>query len=194
MNVIKTQALQIIGTSHLRIYIVLMLGCLVHHAFASQPTVTAEEPKLRAVIVLGILRFTHWPEDAPITSTFYLCTVGHPPSENILSQVSGKRQLQNVPIKTLNLSDNSIDISKCNALIVGAGKKSQSVKSLLKGNAGYGLLTICDSCKVNTGKTHVRLERIENRISFVINRDKAQKSGMNFSSSLLELAVRVEEE
>jgi len=172
-------------------FVALLLFSLSQASVASEPNITAEEPKLRAAIVLGILRFTNWPEDAPLTNSLNLCTVGSPSSSAALAEISSKQQFQNLPIVIHKLNSNSSDFSKCNALVMGANVNSELLKNLSDSEVSHGVLTVCDYCKTSNKNAMVYLVRVENRIAFKIDLRQSSKNGMKFSSSLLELATEV---
>ena len=182
---------QFVAVLCLFIMISLLLASFSQATRAAEHNITAEEPKLRAAIVLGILRFTNWPEDAPLTNSLNLCTAGGPSSSAALAEISSKRQFQNLPIVIYKLNSNSSDFSKCNVLVMGANVNSELLKNISDSEASHGVLTVCDNCKTSNENAMVYLVRVKNRIAFKIDLSQSSKNGMKFSSSLLELATEV---
>ena len=165
-----------------------VLSCAPESHAAS---VTAEESKLRAAIVLGILRFTTWPDQAQIASEINLCTYGTPLAEPALNQVSGVRMLNNTPVKVVTVHDMSASITGCDALVLGKNAALDAVSKARESGALHGVLTICDDCKGEDLISMVKLIRVDKRIGFEIDMRRARESDMYFSSALLELAVEV---
>jgi len=161
---------------------------------AHDTKVTAEETKLRAAIVLGILRFSSWPNDVNMASAFNLCTLGQPISSDTLIKISGQRVHQGKPILTIILKVNAPDISNCNAIVIGAEVSRRVLSKLLSSKKAFGILTICDNCQTEHTRAMVFMLRKKNRVGFEIDLIQAQKNGMTFSSSLLELAIDVRQD
>jgi len=155
---------------------------------------TADEPKLRAAIVLGIIRYSQWPNDVNLSGNLHVCSIGAPQSEQTLIQVSGQHKYHDVsiiinPLKTFQKSDNP-----CHALILGPDLDSKTLRDVLKIYSRHGLLIICDGCVINGNTAMVTLVRRENRIAFDVNLMQSDAAGISFSSALLELALRVRAE
>jgi hypothetical protein len=180
----------------LRIFLLITLLLVIGPvpAYAIDSPVTADEPKLRAAIVLGIFRFTTWPAGARDTGVFRVCTLGNPTSERDLKLISAQRQHHNLPIITEKITDSSGDISRCDVLLIGADIKSDSLIKILSTKNGFGVLTICDNCHIKNSKAMLKLVRKDNRIRFTVNLYQAKKKGIQFSSSLLELALKVKQD
>jgi len=194
INLVKMFSFQFLALLRLHLVIALLLANFNQATSAAEPLVTAEEPKLRAAIVLGILRFTNWPADAPITNTFHLCTTGNPSSEAALDKISSQRQFQNLPIVTHKLKRDSSSFSMCNALVMGVNVNGKLLEKLSDSESSYGVLTICDNCKAHNKTTMVQLVRVGNRIGFKIDLGLAETKGMQFRSALLELATEVKQD
>ena len=161
---------------------------------AAEVTVTTDESKLRAAIVLGILRFSSWPNDVRMASAFNLCTLGEPASKQTLIKISGQRKYQQRPITTFVLNNKSPDVSKCNAIVIGPDLETKYLIELLNSKTAFGILTICDSCRPDNKNAMVYMIRKQNRVGFEVDLVQAKKNGMSFSSSLLELAIEVKQE
>ena len=161
---------------------------------AREIAVTADETKLRAAIVLGILRFSSWPNDVSMAATFNLCTLGAPTSKSTLVKISGQREYKDKPILTIVLKGNSPDISTCNAIVIGPQAKKRALSKLLNSKSAFGVLTICDNCQPEDTKAMVYMLRKKNRVGFEVDLIHAEKNGMTFSSSLLELAIDVKQD
>lgn len=173
---------------------VIIIWSVLSIAAHAEAVATADEPKLRAAIVLGIIRYSHWPNDVDISGSLHVCSIGAPQSERILIQVSGQHKYHDVsimitPYKNLQNSGNS-----CHALILGPDLNSKTLKDVLQSYNQHGLLTICDGCVINGNTAMVSLVRREKRIAFDVNLIQADQAGISFSSALLELALSVRAE
>lgn len=168
----------------------LLLGWINPHLLASESGPIADEDKLRAAIVLGIVRFTSWPEDVQKHKNLYLCTLGKPLSSKILVNVSGQHKYRNQPIIATVLEKKIFDASDCNVLVLGNGIKPKTLQKILPGSDAHAVLTICDGCKKGIGSM-VHLMRTDNRIGFKVNLELASEAGLNFRSALLEIASEV---
>lgn len=173
--------------------LVLLLVGSQHVTTAKEANTTAEEPKLRAAIVLGILRFTSWPADVQMKPGFTLCTVGNPMSEKYLLRVSGQHQYQDLSIDSHVVTEQLEDIADCNVLVIGKAADRKLLNQFFEQYDTHGLLTICDNCQKND-HTMVKLIRNENRVGFEIDLAESKESGLSFSSLLLELAIEVKQE
>jgi hypothetical protein len=173
---------------------VLLLALIMpdgHITTAHAKNVTAKETDLRAAIVLGILRFTRWPNDVEMASDFNLCTYGEPISKQALLQISGVRQINNAMLRVIPIEDLRKELASCNALVIGNNGADKHFNRANKKKHLYGILTICDACRSEHVRAMVYLLRNNNRIGFEIDLAEAKKNGVVFSSALLELAAEV---
>ena len=178
-------------SSNLTIIIIWSVITLTVHA---DTQATAEEPKLRAAIVLGIIRYSSWPDDVDMAGQLNLCSIGAPQSEQILTQVSGQHKYHDLSIMVYTHSISQLKPGKCNALIIGPALDTKSARYLMDKNISHGLLTICDGCQLNRSIAMVTLVRRSKRIAFDVDLAQSKSAGISFSSALLELALRVRAE
>ena len=164
-----------------------------HLIRANENSVTVEEPKLRAAIVLGIIRFSRWPDEKSINQTFEICVAGNPLSENTLINLSQKKKIKKLPIVVRSIDDLSTEILKCKVLVVGPELPPFIINIPVDTEPYQGVLTICDDCGEYKDKLMINLVRIQKRIGFEVNLDLALKNGMKLKSALLELAIGVKQ-
>ena len=174
--------------SKLTLFILWSVITFTGHA---EPIATADEPKLRAAIVLGIIRYSNWPDDTKMAGQLNVCSLGSPPSEQILTQVSGQHRYHDLSIITHAIKDPSSSPFTCHALILGAQLDASTLQHWFATHDRHGLLTICDGCVLNTNPAMVTLVRRDNRIAFHVNLTQAKSADITFRSALLELALGV---
>lgn len=160
-------------------------------------TLIAQEPQLRAAVILGVVRFTSWPEGAP-GDTLTFCMVGKPISEPVLKRVAATRTLLNKPISVrLYKSDvarlQSPAIQACNIAVVGSGSLQESLAKVLQKIPDKPILIICDGCTQLQDYSSIVLKQEEGKIRFSADLVNAGKRKLTFSSSLLELASEVKQ-
>jgi hypothetical protein len=154
--------------------------------------VTAQEPQLRAAVILGVLRFTSWSHHDGSEKYLDVCTVGDPVAAPTLLLVSKLHKVVNKTLLVRNLDGKkNIKIDSCDVLVFGAGSRKVSLSLGMQHTAAHPVLTICDGCKLPDAATTIKLIQIGNRIGFEVNLENANIHGINLSSSLLELASEV---
>ncbi len=165
----------------------LLWGSLFPQRFAW--ALEANEPELRAAVIVGILRFTSWPERAP--GDYRLCTLGAPLSEPVLLGLSGRALIGTHAIDVRVLDAGQVQRTPCEVVVMGSGMDARTAKALLEDANHHGVLTVCDGCGRHAQNSMVNLVRNGDRIGFEINTAITQSKGLLFSSALLELASRV---
>ena len=152
---------------------------------------TADEPKLRAAIVLGIIRYSRWPDDVVMSDQLNLCSIGAPRSEQVLTHISGQHKYHDLSIMIYPVPNQQLKLEKCNVLVIGPSLKSKVAQQILDKKTVHGLLTICDGCELNSSTAMVTLVRRDKRIAFHVDLAQSNSAGLSFSSALLELALKV---
>lgn len=171
----------------------MLLGVsILGSSMAQTVPITAKEPQLRAAVILGIIRFTRWPQrQKPENSHLSICTIGRPTSESALLLVSENRKVAEHSISIQTLGNSSRNISACDVVVFGPDLARDTYINTHQRLVSLPVLTICDNCSQDEPETMVRLVRRDNRIGFEIDMAHARSQGIVFSSSLLELALEV---
>jgi len=152
---------------------------------ASPSSAGNQEEQLRAAVIGGILRYTHWQDSASKT----LCSLGAPSSEGILLQSAHRVKANNQSISILRVS-HSEQIKACQILVIG--KVPNNLASSLKQQLKAGkILSICDGCQNKQWTTNITLIRHKNNIRFDVDLTHTNTSTITFSASLLELALSI---
>ena len=152
--------------------------------------ITAQEPQLRAAVILGIIRFTSWPHQNDSKKNLNVCTLGEPLSKSELLPISNLHKVANrtLIVSVLNGVKN-IDV--CDVLIFGPNLKIVDFSRRLQQTVALPIITICDGCNTLDTQTTIKLIQRSNRIGFEVNLVNANKQKVIFSSSLLEIASEV---
>lgn len=168
-----------------------------------------DEEVVRAYVVVAILKYTHWGQQGAPKQQLTLCSKGQPLSKDYLaSAVSTFAHPYVDAFSYYDLDESSSYIlsdgttilpSHCDVLVVGPRFDPDTTElktpdanqaSLTKGetNAFY----ICDGLSSNANECAVELGLTRGKVSFSVNLNTAESSGTVFSSSLLELAEKIE--
>lgn len=172
---------------------VILLSLFSYFTIASMSIaaeIPKEEARLRAAIVVGVLRYTTW-KDAGIEgdSALLICSVGKTYSANVLKTEKNRVSVHGHKLKVTMRHENE-DLGDCPVVIYGKISNTQLNNSAPINYANQ--LTICDGCNSERSPAIVKLSRQGSRIGIEINLTKAKKSGLKFSSDMLELATIVE--
>ena len=170
---------------------VILIWYVVSIAAYANSLATADEPKLRAAIVLGIIRYSSWPDDVEMSGQLNLCSIGAPQSEQILTHVTGQHKYHDLSIMVYPQSNSTQKLVKCHALIIGPALDNKSAQHIIDKSGSHGLLTICDGCQIDRSTAMVTLVRRDKRIAFHVDLAQSKTAGISFSSALLELAIKV---
>lgn len=156
-------------------------------AMPAEPT----EPEIKAAFVFHFIKFVDWsrnillPEDLAIT----LCVLGQDPLEEALQSLTGKIvQGKSLSVRRITRPR---EADGCQVLYISRSEKEQ-VGNILKG-IKEGVLTIGDMQSFASTGGIINFVIVENRVSFEINVDAAEKARLRISSQLLKLAKIVKE-
>jgi|TARA_B100000745_G_scaffold189864_3_gene124687 hypothetical protein len=155
-----------------------------HPIYAASPS---KEQALRAAVILGILKYTQWPEHVGQSKRLQLCSVGNPSSSSVFELKKDslpKWKSTQLYFARWN-NPEQYTHPGCDAIVVGPD--IQEIPTL-DGQSIHPML-ICDNCSETlTKNSTITLELKNNRIQFAVNMDQAEQHHLAFSSALLELA------
>ncbi len=174
-------------TSRLLVF-VCVFGVFVPPAFA----VTATEAKLRAAIIVGIMRFTSWPniEKYNDATSLNVCLVGKPTSQDYLLPVNGERKIAGKGLSVQSVP--ASEISSCHVVVLGEGVASADLDSLLAQADAGAMLSVCDGCRKElSSKPIIHLTLRKQKVNFGVNLARAKQTGVLLDAQLLELASEV---
>ncbi len=179
---------------HTALVVLLSFGAL--GGLCPSPSAGAEssqelEYKLKAAFLFNFARFTQWPNSANNTATpFVFCVLGKDPFGVALSGLQ-ERSIGDKAIK-LHYAENIPDgIDQCQVLFVSKSEIG-SLQRILSFTKGKPIVTVSDIEGFAEANGMFEFINTEGKLSFIINNSIAQNSGIHISSSLLNLASKVE--
>ena len=164
----------------------LYLGfCLpVSHSVAMADSMV--EYQVKAAFIYNFMAFTHWPDSTG--QTINLCVYG----EDYFGQEIDKlqnRSINNRHIKVTRIAELD-QLKACQAIFFSKSVSSQ-LSSILNDLQNEPILTLADSPNATAQGIAINMSLVNEKIVFEINLTKARASGLDISSKLLQLAVKV---
>ncbi len=139
---------------------------------------------VRAAVILGILRFTDWPESRDATATLQICSLGRSPAIEAIGNLESLPSIGETSVVHQD-KPTANNFGDCHVLLIGSDAFTDVSAWPL------GLLLICDECDVALAEQWmINLMRIDNRIQFEVNMDRVLEKKISLGASLLELAAR----
>jgi hypothetical protein len=168
--------------------IVLFVFCAILAGPGTSLNASAEttEFQVKAAFVYNFIKFVQWPPESFVTtsSPISICVFGRDPLEEALYSLEGKsaqgRGLSVRRISGLGEAD------RCQVLYLGRSER-EMVGNILKG-LKVGMLTIGDMQPFADSGGMINFVMVDNRVSFEINVEAAEKARLKISSQLLRLA------
>lgn len=161
----------------------------------SANAVTATEGRLRAAVIVGIMRFTTWPDTPEFkqAADINLCLIGAPTSAEFLLPISGQRRLQGKNITVRDVARAELDA--CQVLVIGGGISRHATRAVLAQADKAAILSICDDCRAElAAEPIINLTLRKKKVKFRVNLARAKQSGVGLDAQLLELALSVRKE
>lgn len=145
------------------------------------------EAELKAEFLERFTRFIDWPENGfkRPEAPFALCLLGHTPLEPYLERMARTRRIKDRPIQVRMLGGPS-EVEGC-SLVWIPPEAAGSLEQVLERTAGKAILTVGDTEGLAERGAHINLKREGTRLTFDINVTQAKRSGLRFSSQLLQL-------
>ncbi len=170
--------------------LVLALLMVMAAVQAAEPELP-REARIKAVLILRIIKFVEWPVDALVrTDALQICTWGDGVTTSALANLQGQkvrehevrvRKLQPVP-----------DTKGCNVLFVAESTRAEVNANVMYGTGGRALLTISDMPDFGKRGGIISLIQQDNKIGFEVQLRYARAGGLQIGAPLLELARSVE--
>lgn len=152
-----------------------------------------DEGYARAAVVVGVLRYTDWPDTLSARSPrgdLFVCWYGNALSIPQLKRLS--EQAYKVNNQEFRVLEYSTALSpRCQVVIVGAALESSD--ELFADLASLSsVLIICDECQREREFSAVHIKKVGGDIHFDVDLGVAEQHNITFGSPMLELASRVE--
>ncbi|MDR4518784.1 MAG: YfiR family protein [Nitrosomonas sp.] len=165
---------------------VVCLGFVLPYAQSDAFAEEIIEYKVKAAFIYNFLIFTQWPEETG--ETLNLCIYGRDYFDGEIDLLESKpvngRQIQ---VKRISVTDQFND---CQAIFFSKSI-SNELSTLLDKISDKPILTLADSSTAVTHGVAINMDLSNERIIFEINLRNARDAGLNISSRLLQLAVKV---
>jgi hypothetical protein len=156
-------------------------------AFAADAAHSSREDQLKAGYIFNFAKFVEWPSLAA-TDTLTICFLGGLGIRDAFVASSDGKQVGTHPVVARVVGAKSAP--GCQLLFVAADSPAPS--ELLNGSSG-AVLSVGEERDFTHKGGVIGLFTEDNRLRFNINLDNARRAGLKISSSLLQLASRVEE-
>ncbi|WP_292916113.1 YfiR family protein [Nitrosomonas sp.] len=144
------------------------------------------EYQVKAAFIYNFIAFTQWPDNSD--ATINLCLYG----EDYFGQEIDKLQSRTVgtrPIKVSRIS-NPQQLVQCQAVFFSKSV-NDNLAELIPELADKPILTLADSSNAASRGVAINMSLINEKVIFEINLGVARKAGLDISSKLLQLAIKV---
>lgn len=164
----------------------LYLGfCLpVSHSVAMADSII--EYQVKAAFIYNFIAFTHWPDNA--SQTINLCVYGEDYFGKEIDKLES-RSINKRHIKVTRIDD--VEKLKACQVIFFSKSVSSHLSSLLSELQNEPILMLADSPNATAQGIAINMSLINEKIVFEINLARVRRSGLDISSKLLQLAVKV---
>ena len=146
--------------------------------------VTASEPEdeLKAATVLSFLRYSEWPGATASDRLLAVGVLGRPSLVATFRNALEGKQVDNRLVKVLELPEPA---SACCQIVFLASEKPADLRPALAAALGMRALTIGVSKEFLELGGAIQLLIVDGRMSFEVNREALERSGITISSKLL---------
>ena len=169
-----------------RLSLIFILGYGLPMSYPIALAQSTLEYQVKAAFIYNFLSFTQWLESD--AKTINLCLYG----EDHFGQEIDKLQNRSVgtrPIKVLRGKDPE-QLKKCQAIFFSRSV-SENLAGILHDLSEKPILTLADHSNAISNGVIINMTLVNEKIVFEINLGAARKSGLDISSKLLQLAVKV---
>jgi len=145
------------------------------------------EYKVKAAFIYNFIAFTQWPEGVA-NHTINLCIYGEDPFGKEIDKLQEK-SVGARSIKVLRIQ-NTGQLKQCQVIFFSRSV-DDNLTGILSGLASAPILTLADNPNVISQGIAINMNLINDKIVFEINLGIARKNGLDISSKLLQLAIKV---
>ena len=144
----------------------------------------SQEYQIKAAYLYNFLRYVDWPE--PINRTFVICVAGQNPFGSELDGLTNNERVRGNPVKT------EVILSPEPGCDVIFTPRTANIPAYLQSATGMPILTVGETPRFIEQGGIVNFFLENGKVRFEINRSAAERSGLRFSSRLLQLAKIVD--
>ncbi len=145
---------------------------------ASEP-----EDELKAATVLSFLRYSEWPAPPAGDPSLTVGVLGRSALALTFRRVLEGKSVENRPVKVLDLPTESV--SNCCQIVFLASERPGDLKPALALARSMHALTIGAADQFLELGGAIQLQIVDGRMSFEVNREALERSGITISSKLL---------
>jgi len=150
------------------------------------------ESAIKATYLYKLAAFVTWPPGALPANSITICVVGNDPFGAVLDQAVAGQTVQQRPIVVRRYG--TITANPGCQLMYVAGSGAQPVANVLAAVRGVPVLTVTDGQSDASTAGTINFVLQDGYVRFEIDPRMATQSGLNISSKLLSLAVRLRDE
>jgi hypothetical protein len=174
------------GPGRARLAIVLL--CLLLHCRVGAQSQVVGEYEVKAAFLLNFAKFVEWPPASlPAADTLLrICITGPQSLELALQQVVQDRNINGHPLQVAQQRGLE-NVGGCHILFISAASEKHGVTAI-RPDYGPGILTVGESEGFARSGGIINFVLEQNRVSFEINIEAANRAGVHISSKLLSLA------
>ena len=181
---------RLLNTSMIRsIFNLLLASCLCFVILAPQAVAIASnqiEYQVKAAFIYNFIAFTQWPDNTD--KTVNLCLYG----ENDFGDEINK--LQSKPVNNRHIRvehiNNPEKLKDCQVIFFSKSVQ-KNLSSILEDLQNKPILTLADNPDAISQSVAINMNVVNEKIVFEINLGAARRSGLDISSKLLQLAIKV---
>lgn len=156
----------------------------------AQTPASRAEYEVKSAYLYSFLQFTTWPPGTfEPGDPIYLCVLGHDPMGDLLPQVLGDRRVEGREIRIVPVS-RLVEVNRCHAAFI-AQRNSISAREWLARLRSRPVLTIGEGTGFTEEGGMVALVVVGETVRFEVNRSALRRAGVDLSSRVLRLALRV---
>lgn len=166
--------------------VMLILGFCLPAPYSQALADAPIEYQVKAAFVYNFIAFTQWPIDG-MSQTINLCVYG----KDYFGREIDKLARRPIDKRTIEVIRTSNPTYLKNCQVVFFSKSTNDIAGILHNLHDRPVLTLADSANAISEGIIINLDVMDEKIVFEINLGIARKSGLDFSSKLLQLAVKV---
>ncbi len=173
-------------------------SCLVRLATAAVLTLAAlslnartkpTEYEVKAVYLYNFGKFVRWPAGSNRVGSFTICVLGEDPFGKALDSAVSGEKIDGAQVNVKRLASLH-DAGSCRMLFISASEANR-IRAVLQAIQQDPILTVSDVPQFTERGGMIGLVVEGDRVRFKVNLTSAQEAGLQLSSELLKVAVKV---
>jgi hypothetical protein len=162
-----------------------LLSAGLRAAGAERPT----DYEVKAAFLYNFARFVRWPEEAANRPAFVVAVVGEDPFGPVLDRAFAGKTVLGKPVR-IHRTRSAPEAASAHIAFVGASERAHLGEVLAALESGR-VLTVGDMERFADGGGMVGFQVKDATVRFEVNLGEVQRAGLQMSSQVIRLAVRV---